>query len=100
MSDATSSKLASRPSLSSASTLPVSDSFRIDLDRVLSDLWTSRTFALGFLGWLFAGAAGWVSGGVADTRPGVDAAIRATGAALQRELAKRKTGIRLRECPR
>ena len=42
---------------------------------VLSDCWASMTFALGFLRWPFDSAAGWVEGGVEDTRSGVEAAI-------------------------
>ena len=78
----TSSRFVSLPSRSDAAVaVALADgSFCIDLDaldRVLNDRWTSRTFALGFLGRPFDGAAGWVRGGVDDTRSGVEAAIGA-----------------------
>ena len=54
----------------------MNNSFCIDLgaiDGVLNDHCASRTFALGFLARPF----GWVEGGVADARSGVEAAIGA-----------------------
>ncbi|KAF2179574.1 hypothetical protein K469DRAFT_300101 [Zopfia rhizophila CBS 207.26] len=74
---------------------------------ILNDCCASSTFALGFLARPFSGTAGGSRGGVVDTRSGVEAAIGlqrdvrwAAGAALQRELAKRVTRDRSKECPR
>ena len=80
MSDVTSSRFVSLPLRSWATVALANGSFCIDLgaiDGVLNDRCASRTFALGFLARPFDGAAGWVEGGVADARSGVEAAIGA-----------------------
>ena len=80
MSDTTSSRFVSLPWRSGAAVALADGSFCIDLgaiDSVLNDYCASRTFALGFLVQPFDDAAGWVEGGVANTRSGVEAAIGA-----------------------